>query len=253
MKKTIRTGLILLVMMISFVAMLNVGAVDAQAAKKKPKKTTQASTDETLNALNAYLNALIKMGGSAEDIAVAQQAVAARQAQLDLLAANAEAVAASQGVIFVGDSRTVQMQGAVGLSAAKFIAENSKGYAWFKDVAIPMIDANVGKGSKIVINLGVNDPGNIDNYIALVNAKAFEWNAKGAKVYYATVNPVSENPYTSQTQVDYFNSKLLPGLVGVGIIDTNTFLKTNGYALVDGLHFTDATYVKLYHYILSNI
>ena len=271
MKKSIKRVVTCILMSLLLVSMVALVPVDANAATKSKKKQTKEAPDETLVALTTYLDTLVAMNASAEDILAAQQAVAQRQYQLaqqallaqqmaelaksqdEALKAAAKSLELSAGVIFVGDSRTVQMKDSVGLSAASFIAENSKGYTWFKDVALNQLDPMVKPGVKIVINLGVNDPGNIDNYIALVNQKTFEWTAKGATVYYATVNPVSENPYTSQTQVDYFNSKLVPGLVGVNIIDTNSFLKLNGYTLVDGLHYTEKTYKDIYNYILSRL
>ena len=156
-------------------------------------------------------------------------------------------------VIFVGDSRMVQMHEALGNTGVLYIAENAKGYDWFVEKAIPQIDSSCGKGSRIVINLGVNDPGNADKYVAMVNAKASEWTAKGAKVYYALVNPVWDNPYTTEDQVVAINNKLAAGLVGVKILDTHTYLVNNGYRLIDGLHYDGPTYASLYSYILSNI
>ncbi len=155
--------------------------------------------------------------------------------------------------IFVGDSRMVQMHEALGNTGVLYIAENAKGYDWFVEKAIPQIDSSCGKGSRIVINLGVNDPGNADKYVAMVNAKTAEWTAKGAKVYYALVNPVWDNPYTSEDQVVNMNNKLVSGLVGVKILDTHTYLVNNGYRLIDGLHYDGPTYASLYSYILSNI
>ena len=118
------------------------------------------------------------------------------------------------GVILVGDSRFVQMQTNVGENSCTWIAESGKGYTWFTENAIARIDGCVGKGSKILINLGVNDPGNLNNYLEVVNAKAAEWTGKGAKVYYASVNPVWENPYVTEEQVEYFNSQMQNGLSG---------------------------------------
>lgn len=112
------------------------------------------------------------------------------------------------GVILVGDSRFVQMQANVGENSCTWIAESGKGYTWFTENAIARVDGCVGKGSKILINLGVNDPGNLNNYLEIVNAKAAEWTGKGAKVYYASVNPVWENPYVTEEQVEYFNSQI---------------------------------------------
>lgn len=161
-------------------------------------------------------------------------------------------VKAVAGVIFVGDSRTVQMQGWVGANNCTWIAENSRGYTWFTEKAIPRIDSCVGNGSKILINLGVNDPGNIQNYLALVNAKAEEWTSKGAAVYYASVNPVWENPYVTEEQVRYFNSQLQNGLSGnVHYIDSHSYLESIGYGLVDGLHYNGETYQNLYAYYMG--
>lgn len=156
------------------------------------------------------------------------------------------------GVILVGDSRFVQMQSSVGDNSCTWIAEGGKGYKWFNEKAIARIDSCVGKGSKILINLGVNDPGNIQNYLALVNAKAEEWTVKGATVYYASVNPVWENPYVTEERVESFNSQLQNGLSGnVHFIDSHSYLTSIGYKLVDGLHYSSETYQNLYAYYMS--
>lgn len=156
------------------------------------------------------------------------------------------------GVIFVGDSRFVQMQGSVGENSCTWIAESSKGYKWFNENAVARIDNCVGKGSKILINLGVNDPGNIQNYLKLVNAKAEEWTGKGATVYYASVNPVWDNPYVTEEQVKSFNSQLQGGLSGnIHYIDSHSYLESIGYKLVDGLHYNNETYQNLYAYYMS--
>ena len=156
------------------------------------------------------------------------------------------------GVIMVGDSRFVQMQNSVGPNSCTWIAESSKGYKWFSENAVARIDNCVGKGSKILINLGVNDPGNIQKYLALVNAKAEEWTSKGATVYYATVNPVWDNPYVTEEQVQYFNSQLQSGLSGnVYWIDSHSYLNVIGYKLVDGLHYSSETNQNLYAFYMS--
>lgn len=156
------------------------------------------------------------------------------------------------GVILVGDSRFVQMQANVGENSCVWIAEGGKGYKWFNENAVARIDGCVGKGSKVLINLGVNDPGNLNNYLELVNAKAAEWVAKGAKVYYASVNPVWENPYVTEEQVEYFNSQMQAGLSGdIAWIDSHSYLDTIGYKLVDGLHYNAETYQNLYAYYMS--
>ena len=156
------------------------------------------------------------------------------------------------GVIFVGDSRFVQMQNSVGENPCTWIAESAKGYKWLNENAVARIDNCVGKGSKILINLGVNDTGNLQNYLTLVNAKAEEWTSKGASVYYSSVNPVWENPYVTEEQVEYFNTQLQNGLSdNVHWIDSHSYLNSIGYKLVDGLHFSSDTYQNLYAYYMS--
>lgn len=156
------------------------------------------------------------------------------------------------GVILVGDSRFVQMQENVGPNSCTWIAENAKGYKWLSETAMPRIDGCVGKGSKILINLGVNDPENARNYAELINAKAAEWVNKGAKVYYASINPVWENPYTTKEEVEAINSYLQSNLsANVHWIDSYSYLNSIGYKLVDGLHYSAETYQNIYAYYMS--
>ncbi len=160
---------------------------------------------------------------------------------------------APAGVIMVGDSRCVQMQAAVGGGGCTWICENSKEYTWFVEKAIPQIDGCVGKGSKVVINLGVNDPEHYKQYAETINSKAAEWAQKGAATYLVSVNPVWENPYTTQEQVDMFNANVPGMLSGVTWIDTSTWLVTNGYRVLDGLHYDDPTYVNIFNLIMGSI
>lgn len=156
------------------------------------------------------------------------------------------------GVILVGDSRFVQMQASVDANSCTWIAESAKGYTWFEEKAIPRIDGCVGSGSKILINLGVNDTRNVQKYITLVNAKAAEWTALGATVYYASVNPVWENPYVTEELVENFNTQMQTELSSdVHWIDSHSYLTSVGYRLVDGLHYSTETYQTLYAYFMS--
>ena len=162
-------------------------------------------------------------------------------------------VAAPAGVLFIGDSRCVQMKAAVDGGGCSWICENAKGYVWLNDTAIAQADAIVGKGTKVVICLGVNDTGNIDNYANLVNAYAAVWAQRGAKTYFCSVNPVWENPYRTEEQVKAFNSAMPGKLAGITWLDTHSWLETNGYRLVDGLHYDGNTYINLFNYIIGQI
>ncbi len=181
------------------------------------------------------------------------QPVPAAPAQPAPATQQAQAAVAPAGVIMVGDSRCVQMQEAVGGGGCSWICENSKEYTWFVEKAIPRFDPYVGKGTKVVINMGVNDPEHYKDYVATVNAKAAEWAARGAKTYFVSVNPVWENPYTAQEDVDTFNANVPGMLSGVRWIDTSSWLTTNGYRLVDGLHYDAPTYVNIFNLIMGSL
>lgn len=157
-------------------------------------------------------------------------------------------------IVFVGDSRTVQMQSAVQDRTHTWIAESRMGYYWLADTALPEINRVVKKGTHLIINLGVNDVNNADKYIAKINAQMNGWREKGVRVYYASVNPVSNYPDLPNEKIDSFNQALQDGLdPGVIWIDSNEWLKEHGFSTADGLHYRNNTYMDLYSYYLSFI
>lgn len=157
-------------------------------------------------------------------------------------------------LLFVGDSRTVQLRMAVGDSDKAYIAEVGEGYNYFKNTALPAIQSYAGHGTRMIINFGVNDLTNIDNYIELVNNNIDKWSDAGISVYYASVTPVSSYPTVTNAQIEAFNKKLKSSLDSrVKWIDGYTYLSRNGFGTPDGLHYTPETYKKLYSYYLSVI
>lgn len=168
-------------------------------------------------------------------------------------AAPAPYIAQPAGVVFVGDSRCVQMQAAVGGGGSTWICEGGKRVSWMEENAVPRLDNIVGKGTKVVICMGVNDPWHYPEYAALTNTKAAEWNARGATVYFVSVNPVWENPYVTQEQVDTFNANLPGMLNGVRWIDTASTVKQGGYKLVDGLHYDTNAYINIFNLICGSL
>jgi hypothetical protein len=156
------------------------------------------------------------------------------------------------GVLMIGDSRCVMMQAATGGGAA-WICENGKGYDWMMATAFPSADAVVGKGTKVVICLGVNDTNHAASYAAAINAKAAEWAQKGAKTYFVSVNPVWENPYTTEDKVIAFNATMAASLIGVKYVNTHDVLATTGYTMIDGLHYNDDTSKVIYNLIIGSV
>lgn len=224
--------------------------VESTETEPEPESSVQDESVETEEAsVKEVTETVVETPVQAEVQAAAQEP----QAPAETQAAAPTATVAPAGVIMVGDSRCVQMQAAVGGGGCSWICENSKEYTWFSEVAIPKFDQYVGKGTKVVINMGVNDPEHYNQYVELVNAKAAEWAQRGAKTYFVSVNPVWENPYTDQADVDTFNANVPGMLAGVTWIDTSSWLNTNGYRLVDGLHYDDPTYVNIFNLIMGSL
>lgn len=154
--------------------------------------------------------------------------------------------------LFVGDSRTVQLEMAVGDSDKAFIAKIGEGYNYFRDTVIPQIPEYAGNGTKLIINFGVNDLANANKYINLVNSNIDAWTSAGITVYYSAVTPVGGNTTVTNEQIEAFNAKLREGLDSrVNWIDSYSYLQQTGFSSSDGLHYNSATYKSLYSYYMS--
>ena len=151
--------------------------------------------------------------------------------------------------LFVGDSRTVQLQMAVGSTDKAYIAKVGEGYNYFRDVALPAIPKYAGQGTTMIINFGVNDLSNAKKYVKLVNSNIEAWTNAGITVYYSAVTPVGAGATVSNAQIEAFNATLQEGLdERVKWIDSYTYLLQTGFSSSDGLHYSKDTYRNLYSY-----
>ena len=192
---------------------------------------------------------------AAEDAAKQQEAAQAAQAQTTPQPnpAPQPEVPAPAGILFIGDSRTCQMQSATGGANCSWICEYGQKYEWFETKAIPEADKIVGQGTKVVICMGVNDPDQCNSYASLVNRKAGDWNARGAQVYFVSLNPCAQPYEDKNPQIDAFNSTM-PGLLsGVKWIDTASTVKQGGYVLVDGIHYDAMGNLNIFNLICGNL
>lgn len=155
--------------------------------------------------------------------------------------------------IFVGDSRYVAMSECAEPTDT-FFCENGVGLYFLKSNMSDIL-AKADSNTRIIIGLGVNDvaAGN-DGYIQTLQQL---YTQTEAEVYYMLVNPVNEDAcrragYTiTNAGIESFNTKMLEGLNGSGIkiIDTYTFLCSNGYKTGDGLHYDEETTQTIYNFI----
>ena len=159
--------------------------------------------------------------------------------------------------VFVGDSRYVGMSKVETADEDIYIAKNNMGYSYLEE-QMSLIRQSCDDDTALIIGLGVNDMRySLDKYIIKINEMADSMNCQ---IYYMLVNPVDEvkeasNGYgVENTKIDEFNEKMKESLSNkVKIIDTNSYLKKQGYTTQDGLHYDNATYKLIYDYIKANL
>lgn len=178
-------------------------------------------------------------------------------------------------ILLVGDSRTVQLGMTVfgmntkndtdglpcvigGTTSGDYLySKGSMGLTWMKQ-HIADIDAQVDSKTSVVINMGVNDCSSstsADDYIAYINNKVKDWKAKGADVYFVSVNPINDslarnNGYSvTNSMVEDFNKALKEGLSSdVKYIDTYSEVKSlviDKKETADGIHYNKVVYEKI--------
>lgn len=153
-------------------------------------------------------------------------------------------------VVYIGDSRTEGLRDVNSDSKSTFICLSSMGYDWMMSTAFPQAESYASSGTAFVILMGVNDLYHQNSYISAINQKAAEWKKKGAVVYFASVGPVQNDPYTSNSEIESFNRALKNGLSSdVGYIDLYGELNKSGYQTVDGTHYTNAVSKNIISFI----
>lgn len=153
-------------------------------------------------------------------------------------------------VVYIGDSRTEGLRDVNSDSKNTFICLSSMGYDWMLSTAFPQAESYASSGTAFVILMGVNDLYHQNSYISAINQKAAEWKKKGAVVYFASVYPVQNDPYTSNSEIESFNRALKNGLSSdVGYIDLYGELNKSGYQTVDGTHYTNAVSKNILSFI----
>lgn len=188
-------------------------------------------------------------------------------------------------VYFVGDSRTVQMSWAMGSkrpSNVDFVAQGGKGLNWFVnqggyDTLVKKISNQIrsDKDARIavVINLGVNDMQNCSAYIRYMKNISEGLKMRfNCSMYYMSLNPINSAvieanrlmPRT-EAQVAAFNRNIYRGLCSGSnryftYINTYDVLRRHGWlsnprnmGRADGLHYSNATYLRIYNHAISKL
>lgn len=157
-------------------------------------------------------------------------------------------------IVFIGDSRTEGLRDVNTNSSNVFQCKSSMGYDWMMSTGFPAADSYAKQGTSFIILMGVNDLYNQSKYITAINSKAKEWTSKGANVFYASVGPVENDPYASNSEIESFNNALKSGLSSdVTFIDLYAELKSNGFKTVDGTHYTTDTDKRILQFLEEQV
>lgn len=178
-------------------------------------------------------------------------------------------------VLLIGDSRTVGLaayilgmdisedQAVIGeTSDGDYIyAKGSMGLAWMKEQESG-IDAQVTSNTAVVINMGTNDAYShattADQYVEWINAKAEEWEDKGATVWFMNTGPVTDDG-TSGLKTEHvvaFNEAVKNGLNdNIGYIDEYQELINYGEVVYDdfGVHYDSASYQVVWDLVVNTV
>ena len=157
-------------------------------------------------------------------------------------------------ITIVGDSRMV------GLCSYKWykkdngtcIAKVGEGYKWLINTALSEVSkVSSAKKKNIVLNLGVNDLGNADNYVKKYKELAKgDW--KNSNIFLLSVNPTKGKYDNLNDRINTINSKyksLAKEVKNITYCDSVTYLKNNGFGSSDGLHYNEDTSKIIYSQI----
>ena len=172
-------------------------------------------------------------------------------------------------IIWSGDSRTLGLRDALRKANRSdedlFTGRVGEGVRWFREEGMAelsdLIQAN--PGLPVVLNFGVNDPQLINEYVVAY------WDVIRAhpdtRFYILSVNPLDEEFLIGEGQVDEavfesvnslnvarMNVKLKEEF-GSRYIDSASYLKSDGFDTVDGLHFTMETYLKIHDCVVKEL
>lgn len=155
--------------------------------------------------------------------------------------------------LFVGDSRTLGMKDAVA-DGCTYLGAEGEGFNWFSTDGILALADYLGTDPKqtVILNLGVNDPENVNVYIDLYRELITDYTS--ASFYILSVNPLDDGKdfNTTNEMIELFNATMESAFPNE-YLDCYSYLTEKGYETVDGLHYTDETYQNIHHFVVDKL
>ncbi len=194
------------------------------------------------------------------EVSTEAQAVVPTEEELQAAVTAVTNEQATRQLVFIGDSRTVGMNNAVGNDGNLWSAKVGMGYSWMKNTGVPAVESNINANSDVVILMGVNDVRSTSytsKYISYLNEKAATWKSLGANVYYVSVNPMvfetSSYPGISNSIIEAWNTAMIQGL-SEDITYIDTYSQVLGQlSSRDGIHYSNSSYRTIYALVQQEI
>jgi len=158
--------------------------------------------------------------------------------------------------VYIGDNHIINMYNALEKHDDNIfiVADEKADYDWFAKTGSEELYKLREKNNEVysswiyIINLGINDLHNINNYVNLYTELANE-----AKVYYMLINPTDDSAIKNK-DVESFNEELLSVSSNILYIDTYDYLtKVSNYNINKDGSYDNETYTKLYKFSMMSI
>lgn len=158
-------------------------------------------------------------------------------------------------VIWVGDSRTLGMQNALTDPGSDlFIGASGEGYTWFSQTGLPLLKEAIHQepDAPVVFNFGVNDYDNLSRYLTLYTELTEEY--PDTTFYFLSVNPIEPTLCSniSNEEIADFNQHLKETFPET-YLDSFTMLMIDQAVTIDGIHYSEEDYLKIYDFVRSQI
>lgn len=158
-------------------------------------------------------------------------------------------------IIWAGDSRILGMKNALADPEEDiFIGASGEGYIWFSETGLPQLDAAIKsqKQAPVVINFGVNDYDNLSRYLSLYTELTVKY--PDTDFYFLSVNPIEPTLCQSITneEIADFNQRLKEAFPD-NYLDSFTMLMIDQVTTVDGIHYSEEDYQKIYDFVRDQI
>ncbi len=161
-----------------------------------------------------------------------------------------------QDLIFYGDSRVVGMAYTTG--GYHYVGKEGAGCDWMEGEGLTYLEEQMADwpGADIVFCFGVNDPGNIEEYIQFYRSYTPLHPEK--RFWFLSVNPVYDGlaaagGFSAQnSSIEVFNARLAEEFPGE-YLDSYSYLREYGYNAPDGVHYDGTTYYAIQDYCRREI